>query len=103
MTASAPLQGRQIILMKKVLCLILFCFFISCCVPASFAEMENHDLVIAVYMTGSDLESNGGAASEDLREMIRFAPADQNVRILAMVSGSSQWELDTASFERCKT
>ncbi len=94
MTASASLQGRQIILMKKVLCLILFCFLISCCVPASFAEMENHDLVIAVYMTGSDLESNGGAASEDLREMMRFVPADQNVRILAMVSGSSQWELD---------
>ena len=71
----------------------LICIFLLACLSPASGE-EKAGLVIMVYMTGSDLESCGGAASDDLEEMMRCLPDSPQVRVVAMISGSSTWRLD---------
>lgn len=54
---------------------------------------------ICVYMCGSDLESNGSAASVDLLEMLESVQMDtgsdsfpENVNLLVMTGGASAWD-----------
>ncbi len=47
-------------------------------------------VTLMVYMVGSDLESDGGAASEDIAEMAA-ANAD-NINITLQTGGAAEWE-----------
>lgn len=51
---------------------------------------------ILVYMVGSDLESNGGAASNDLIEMAAVG-STKNVNILVETGGAKKWSLPMIS------
>ena len=79
--------------MKRLLSLFICIMMVTACVPV-LSGAENLDLVIIIYMTGSDLESDGGAASADLTEMIENFPIARGIRIIAMVSGANKWKLD---------
>ena len=48
-------------------------------------------LSILVYMTGSDLESAGAAASHDLEEMSASLPEDDSIRVFVLAGGTSHW------------
>ncbi len=85
-----PILRKMIILL---LCLLPGLCSVSC------AESSEADLVILLYMTGSDLESSGGAASGDLAEMARSLPEGGNLRIIAMLSGAREWKLDISPSE----
>ncbi len=85
-------------MIRKVSSLLLCLLLLICLFPLPSAA-EGTDLVIMVYMTGSDLESSGGAASNDLEEMMRFLPDHGNIRIVAMISGSNKWRLDIPADE----
>lgn len=50
-------------------------------------------LTLMVYLCGSDLEEDGGAASIDLREMLSALPADGSVALLVLASGARSWQL----------
>ena len=60
---------------------------------AQFADTYNKDdtWLIYWYICGSDLESNGGAASFDLSEMVE-AKLPPNVKVLIQAGGSNQWQ-----------
>ena len=77
-----------------LLCLICLFRVINFSIADSIPE-----LVILVYMTGGDLESDGGAASADLKEMMQSISSDPNIQIVAMASGAKKWELDIPSDE----
>lgn len=61
---------------------------------------EAADSTIMVYMNGSDLEGDYGAATADLREMmdaLRTAGQEENfpsLHVVVEAGGSTRWELD---------
>lgn len=88
-------QGRAFPRPSSVfLCLALLCVCLFCC---SRAQADSFTLM--VYMTGSDLESQGGAATADLNEMTEYIPENGDVRVVVLASGSRSWEapVDTES------
>lgn len=56
------------------------------------ADKGDPDLLLLVYMTGSDLESSYGSATADLAEMSAALPEGHSVEILVMAGGSSGWK-----------
>ncbi len=77
-------------MMKRTAALLLAALLILIFVPA-FSEGTR--TLVMVYMCGSDLESEDGQASDDLREMIRSgAAASGRVEIIAAVGGAHSWQ-----------
>lgn len=72
---------------------ILFVFLLLALTGRCMAETE---MTLLVYMTGSDLESQGQAASRDLEEMAAALPADGSIRIAVMASGAARWQADVS-------
>ena len=68
---------------RLVLSLLLLCLL-----PVS--AMAEETWAIYWYLCGSDLESKGGAASEDLAELLRTRLPD-NVTVIIQTGGSQQW------------
>ncbi|MBE8955272.1 MAG: clostripain [Quinella sp. 2Q5] len=65
---------------------------------ATFADAYNStdSWIVYWYLCGTDLESNSGAASADLQEMLEVKlPA--NVKVLIMTGGANQWRNNVVS------
>ena len=77
--------------MKRILA-VLAALILLCSLPAR--GEEEPELLIMLYMTGSDLETEGGAASRDLEEIMAALPKDGSVEVAALLSGSEKWRLD---------
>lgn len=56
------------------------------------AEKGETDLLLLVYMTGSDLESSYGSATTDLEEISSFLPEDHSIEVLVMAGGAGEWK-----------
>ena len=54
--------------MKKTLALVLCAALLAMLFPAFAEEPARKSLTLLVYMTGSDLESDNGAATADIKE-----------------------------------
>ena len=52
-----------------------------CPLPAGARAEEKAAVTLLVYMTGSDLETKGQAASKDITEMVESLPAGSGIRI----------------------
>ena len=50
--------------------------------------------LVSLYLCGSDLESQGGAASADVEELLETELPD-NVRVLILAGGTREWQNDT--------
>lgn len=59
------------------------------------------EITIMVYMLGSDLESDGGSASEDISEMLDASYGD-NVNVIMMTGGATRWENNQISAKTCQ-
>ena len=75
--------------MKRLLCMMLV--FLSLISGCAVAETEP-TLTLMVYLCGSNLETEAGAASADLAEMMAHYPADGSLRVIVMPSGSRTWQ-----------
>lgn len=63
------------------------------CASLCLARAQRTGWTVLVYLCGTDLESNSGQASEDLREMLASgAGASGGVRVLAATGGTSKWK-----------
>ena len=81
--------GFQISLWMVVLCTAIFGFL-------NFGVAEEavpRKLTLMVYICGSNLESQNGLASDDIKEMITSGVDDREVNILVMTGGSSDWRI----------
>ena len=80
--------------MKRMIAAILgLCLLCAAGAPAKCVSAVP-ELVILLYMTGSDLESKDGTASRDLREIMDNLPGDGSVEVCAMIAGSGSWDMD---------
>ena len=75
--------------MKKLLC-VLLAGVLAFAGSNGVRAQASQDWVILVYLTGTDLESEGGAATSDLMEMIE-AGTGENVRFVVQTGGTKQW------------
>lgn len=67
---------------------------------AGSAETTNkNSWTIFVYLCGSDLESDGAAATVDLAEMLSASVGD-NVRFVVEIGGTSEWQNDAFDARR---
>lgn len=47
---------------------------------------------IMVYIIGSDLESDGGMGTSDIREMLKAKPDKDRLNVLVMTGGTNKWQ-----------
>lgn len=76
--------------------LILLLLLMAAGFAAARAETA---MTVMVYLCGSNLETDAGAASADLAEMMAHIPADGSVRVIVMPSGSRRWQSDVSPRE----
>ena len=63
--------------------------------PAEVELSENRvqsDRVIMIYLIGSDLESQGGAATKDIKEMIDSNFNQEDIDLLVYAGGTKEWQ-----------
>lgn len=68
-------------------------------VPDFTAVEDEHTVTMMIYMVGSDLESKGGAATNDMAEMIASGIDLDKVNLLVYAGGSSKWFSDISDTE----
>ena len=57
---------------------------------AESAALETQ--TVMVYIVGSDLESNHGAATRDITEMLKARANPEKIRVLVMTGGANKWQ-----------
>lgn len=70
--------------------LAVLIFFGSIC-PAKADTGQSKDMTLMVYLCGSNLESNGGAATKDISEMLHSGFDADRMNIVLMAGGSEYW------------
>ncbi len=76
-------------MMKRIfLFLCLFCLIAAAAVGE---EEPAPRLLVMLYMTGSNLETDAGAATKDLEEIMAALPEDSSVEVIALLAGSKAW------------
>ncbi len=62
-----------------------------------YAELEVQEaapVTVMIVVNGSDLESEGGMATEDMAEMLASEFNEQNVNVLLLTGGTNEWQND---------
>ena len=80
--------------MKKRICLLLafVLFALSSARTGMPARAEEKETTVLVYICGSDLESESGQASDDIREMLSSGIGQSDdVSVLLATGGTSRW------------
>ena len=57
------------------------------------AAAEEKDLTLMIYMAGSDLETQNGAASADIREMLDAGCDFSRMNVVILAGGAERWHL----------
>ncbi len=77
--------------MKKLLSLLLCICLMLGCVPA--AEAKGGSFTLMIYLCGTDLESEAGAATADLREMVSAGvKKNGNLTVYIQTGGTRKWQ-----------
>lgn len=80
--------------MKKLICALLASMLLCTALPI-IAMATQDTFTLLVYMCGTDLESQGGLASMDLKEMVRSnVPKGGNVTVYVQTGGTKRWHVD---------
>lgn len=75
--------------MRKV---IINFFFLVACFFLWTASASAESTTVMVYMCGSNLESQGGAATKDIQEMLASRFDAEQVHLMILAGGSAQWQ-----------
>ena len=75
---------------RKLILSVAAMFFLLVVCGYTAAE-DSRKLTIMVYMCGSELESEYGSASEDIREMINCRCLPDSTTVVVMLGGSKKW------------
>ncbi len=76
--------------LQLILCVLVA--FSSFSPTNGYGLAENASFTLMIYMTGSTLESEGHAASNDLMEMAESLPHGSGVRLLVQAGGATVWQ-----------
>ena len=58
-------------------------------------------VTVMIYVCGSDLESDGGAATADINEILYATPSD-NVRVILQTGGAKEWQNSVVDADTCQ-
>jgi len=72
------------------LLLALLLLPLSAPLPGKAAAQESTQTIL-VYIVGSDLESESGLATSDIREMLQAQPNPERLNVLVMTGGTTRW------------
>ena len=62
---------------------------------------EDENAVVMVYMVGSNLESEAGLATKDIREMIDSNFDEENMTVLICAGGAEEWWIEDVDNDAC--
>ncbi len=85
----------------KVAVLLLACLLMlsmTACGGGENTSLSDKEWAIYLYLCGSDLETNGGAATNDLAELLEVQ-LPENVKIIIQTGGASLWQNEIISAE----
>ena len=88
---------RPLSMIASLAILLVTCGLVACATLPGDDSSVSADLTIMVYMTGSSLETQAGAASVDLQDMLDHLPQerssskDGSLQVLVMASGAKEW------------
>ena len=69
--------------------------------PPTTGIGEERPYTIMIYMNGSDLETEIGAGTEDLKEMLGSGLNSQNAHVIVFTGGSLYWHNDRVPANEC--
>ena len=76
---------------KGLICIVALFICALLLAPAGGSAEPERALTLMIYMCGSNLESEGGAGTQDLYEMVGSGVDTEEVNILTMTGGSWFW------------
>lgn len=77
--------------MKKTLCLLLAAVLLAALLPAT-SLAASPTFTLMVYLCGTDLESDGGLATADLKEMVASGvPSGGKLTVYVQTGGTKKW------------
>ncbi len=79
-------------LRSAILSLLMAAVMIFCVTMNTLASSEN-EICVMIYMCGSNLESEYGAATSDLEEILSAGFDTDRVHVLIMAGGSASWNM----------
>ena len=91
--------------MISLLCISMLAVFLGC-KEAPAAETQPESLgttTLMIYMVGSDLEAKGGAATDDLQEMLESQADLTGCNVLVYAGGAKKWHNDLVLAENGHT
>ena len=68
---------------------------------AATEKQETKPYTLMVYMNGSDLESEEGAATDDLIEMLESGLDSHNAHLIVLTGGANRWQNDIVPANEC--
>lgn len=78
--------------MKRIISLLLCCLMLTGILPQAHAASDTFTLMI--YLCGTDLESNSGAATADLQEIVNSRiPQNGDVTVYVQTGGTRSWHV----------
>lgn len=82
-------KGFKIILLLLLVVVVVFSLILLG--GDSEEELSANEWAVYLYLCGSDLESNGGAATNDLAELLD-AQLPENVKVIIQTGGANLWQ-----------
>ena len=77
---------------KRLFSILLCLTLLFACAPA---QAKTKTFTLMIYLCGTDLESEGGAATDDLREMIQGGVQEGgNVTVYVQTGGTKSWQVN---------
>lgn len=80
--------------------IIVTIFFASSGKNDSFTSFDGQKNTVLIYMIGSDLESRGGAGTEDMEELKNSGINTENTKIVVFAGGTPMWHNDINSTDK---
>ncbi|NLA53758.1 MAG: hypothetical protein GX858_05315, partial [Clostridiales bacterium] len=71
---------------------ICLSYFVLPAVSAASAQTGFKTQTIMVYIIGTDLESDAGMATSDIKEMLKAKPDHERLNVLVMTGGAKLWK-----------
>ena len=88
--------------MRKLVVLMVLCLLVSVTFPiVTLANTTETPYTIMIYMNGSDLESEFGAATDDLVEMLDSGLNSANANVIILTGGAKHWQNDAIPEYEC--
>ena len=85
-------KNKTLKIVAAVLLVVIIIFSLTLCGGDS-KELSDNEWAIYLYLCGSDLESNYGAATTDLYELFEI-DLPENVKVIIQTGGANQWQND---------